>query len=92
MTPNTTRGEDGIVVREKLQRFDKEQIIEANINKKVNLEKDIKSAAEVLTNWIKLERKQKIMAAAAKVKFKDPSLWTLTTAGSFTAGERKCLL
>jgi len=66
--------------------------MEANINKKVNLEKDIKSAIEVLTDWTKLERKRKIMAAAAKVPFEDPSLWTLTTAGSFMAGERKCLL
>ena len=91
-TPNTTRGEDGIVVREKLRRFDEEQAIEENINKKVNLEKDIKSATEILTDWEKLERKRKIMAAAATVSFEDPSLWTLTTAGSFTAGERKCLL
>ena len=91
-TPNTTRGEDGIVVREKLRRHDDEQRVEQCVSKKLSLEKEVKTATEVLTDWSKLEGKRKNMAVAAGVAFNDPSLWKLTTAGSFTNTERKCLL
>ena len=91
-TPNTTRGEDGIVIRKKLRKFDNEQAAEDKADKKKSLEKEIKDATKTLTEWTKLEAKRRQMAVQRHIQWSDDSLWRLTVVGSFTAEERKCIL
>ena len=67
-TPNTTRGEDGIVIREKLRRFDNEQAAEDKADNKKSLEKEIKDATKTLTKWDKLEAKRQQMAVARHIE------------------------
>ena len=91
-TPNTTRSDDGVIVRQNLQVHD-DHAAEENCQKlRKKLEKQVEAAEMVLTDWDALKEKRRKTAEAKGLSVDDPSLWMFLTTKAFTAAERKVIL
>ena len=91
-TPNTTRSDDGIIVRENLWQHDN-HAAEENKQKDIKrLEKHLEATQTILTEWKSIVEKRQKTADIRKVPIDHPSLWLFCTQKAFTAGERKVIL
>ena len=73
-TPNTTRSDDGVIVRENLRHHDDNAAVEDQEKQEKRLEKKIKAATVVLTGWEALEQERQKTAELKQVPINNPLL------------------
>ena len=91
-TPNTTRSDDGVIIRENLWHHDSNAAEENQQKQMKKLEKQVEGAQGVLTEWETVLEKRRRTAEAKELPINDASLWTFLVPKSFTAAERKVIL